>query len=164
MEDLSTIQEYIDDNKEQIPENIYLDLCNLTKNVFKKNGGGKKFYRLTFVSNIVEQMGDCIEVPFKKYTQVMEMPTDQAEKIKERIRTYGYALTEDFCRARRPMHPLDVEVSEWTHFCTGLLPFGNDIKVNVPYECDDECSNRSFVDTTIITTNMILNVELLRSE
>jgi hypothetical protein len=158
MEDLKKIQNLIDENKEQIPENVYLQFCELTKSAFKNSGSGKKFFYLTLITNKIEQMADVFDLEFKSYKQIVQMPTSQALAIMNEIRKNGYVNPTEFSKGRE-RDPSDINESDWTSLCSHTFIMGDWNRMHIKMACSECDTEHSTTKLCLITNNIIVRIE-----
>jgi hypothetical protein len=158
MEDLKKIQSLIDENKEEIPENVYLNLCNLTKSAFKNAGNGKKFFYLTLITNNIEQMEDIFDLEFNSYKQIVQMPISQATAIMNEIKENAYVKPFQFSKGGEH-DPSGINESDWVSLCSHTLIKGDWNKQHIKMVCSDCDTEHATTKLCIITNNIIVRIE-----
>lgn len=148
-----SIQSMLDENKEQIPEGIYLGLSNLMKQKYEDEQKTEKFYKLTCIrTNHVNDCGESFKTHLVRFRQILKMPQDQYIYIKRQIEKNGCCASFE-CSYKPEWDKIQYE-----------LNYHNDIKrhcIRCPYSEDhDECRGDDDGITIHITdTATIVKIE-----
>ena len=147
---LKSIQSMLDENKEKIPEGIYLGLSNLMKQKYEEEQKTEKFYKVTCVrTNHVNNWVESFGTQLVRFRQILKMPQDQYIYIKECIEEDGfYTPSHGICR------------QHWNTKIANELNYHNDIQrhcIRCPYieehdegRGDDEGTTIHITDTATI--------------